>query len=525
MHIIKLSLASLTLLGGLAATPQIASARPKTGQSAPTAPAADPSVTRTGAGPVKRRGHTSAPLTSGAKVPVTATPMVGHPKKNHGIYVGHRGVLTADVKVEDFIGGDFTLSTWWMPHFPYSRTGPLFSNEGSGNLFIGQLDYRKGDGGYKDSGRPVFLIKVGTVAAVYLLSKDDYAAGQWAHVAVIKKNGVFSLYVNGEHQQPVNIAKGGAITAGTEVQVGSSYASKPTGKLQLGRGSGSAKWQAYGVMDEVGLFDAALGTSEVATIASTHRFYGNEPHLKRAWTFDKPESGKTLALRLNGQWSKNNRVYHVPLSNDRRSSRDDDLLDNPFFIGETHVPLVLPFKVDEVWRVTQGMNDPAGSHNGNAAFCWDFVLAQGSGNTKYPGGSELAPVYAAAPGKLVAYSREDPVVGPREASKLRLSIGGGDTLLYLHLEADTLTDKADGGVTTTDEWSRIPEADRPSIAAGEYMAKLGPKAEHLHLDVGDSNGTLPGAFTNYWVSEDQGATWSKVFRGFPKKGQWIKRTE
>lgn len=66
-----------------------------------------------------------------------------------------------------------------------------------------------------------------------------------------------------------------------------------------------------------------------------------------------------------------------------------------------------------------------------------------------------------------------------------------------------------------------------TVQAGQFLAKVGPKAAHLHfgaLNKTEAGVTLPVAFTDYWISNDEGDTWQHVLRGHPKKGQWIKRT-
>jgi twitching motility protein PilT len=71
-----------------------------------------------------------------------------------------------------------------------------------------------------------------------------------------------------------------------------------------------------------------------------------------------------------------------------------------------------------------------------------------------------------------------------------------------------------------------PDGQGPLLPKGTQLAKLGPVAEHLHMDLSNRLGgvTIPMAFANYEASDDKGKTWKKVIRGIPKAGQWIRRT-
>jgi hypothetical protein len=446
----------------------------------------------------------------------------GPPKKNHGVYIGHGGSIDTGHELDDFLHTDHTITGWWMPHFPTGRSGPLFSNTGSGTYFIGQLNYRSGNGGAQKKGNPAFLVQLGDVQARYLLSDADYAEGKWVHIAVTRKRGTFTLYVNGSKQTPIRMDNG-VVKFGSAVKVGTHYNGRPQGNLQLGRGSAHDAWQAYGLLDDVGIFGRALSQDEVIAMVSRRRLTGTEKGLRRAWTFDEFTKRGVLTDRLDGAWPRHGAVYHVPLTAKRRSKQDRVQLENQIFVGETHVPVQLPFKKDEIWTVTQGVDSSTGTHNGNAAFCWDFVLAEGKQDTKYPKGTELAPVYSGADGRLRSYSKEG-TVGEREPYAMSVELGGGHVMYYLHLDDEHFTAKADGaGPHPKANWKLFAEGDKPTIKQGEFLGRLGPKAEHLHFCFSDDLGTMPGAFVDYQMSEDQGATWTKVYRGIPKYGQWIKR--
>ena len=66
------------------------------------------------------------------------------------------------------------------------------------------------------------------------------------------------------------------------------------------------------------------------------------------------------------------------------------------------------------------------------------------------------------------------------------------------------------------------------MSQGTEIAKVGPVAAHLHYGMTSHfgvSGQFPAAFEAYYASDDQGATWHYVYRGVPKAGQYLKRTQ
>jgi hypothetical protein len=122
------------------------------------------------------------------------------------------------------------------------------------------------------------------------------------------------------------------------------------------------------------VFDRALGSTALAGIVAAKRLRGNEDGLLAALPFEKADAGEQLPKKLRGAWPNNHRAYHMPVSSNRASGKDNDVFHNPFVIGAIARPLRLPFKKGEVWRVMQGYDAPDGSHRSAAAFCWDLVL-------------------------------------------------------------------------------------------------------------------------------------------------------
>ncbi|MEM6989856.1 MAG: LamG-like jellyroll fold domain-containing protein [Myxococcota bacterium] len=453
------------------------------------------------------------------------------PKQNKAIYLGYKGYVDTDMQFSEFFGSDHTVMAWYMPQYPYGNTGPIVAENGSGVYAFGQEDYRKGDGSNGDAGSPVFYVQVGNKRVRYLL--PEMIPGRWIHVSVVRKGDTISLFVWGVKRKAMEVTnkETNATKFVPDIKV-STASSLPNGTLRFGRRtsgpSGSkAIWQAYGLIDDIAVFDKALTGTAITSIIAKKRLTGHEDGLLAGWSFEKRVSGtRPLPPKLSRSWTKKPRAYHMPISKDRNSGRDDDAFNNPFVIGEVSKPVQLPFKKNEVWRVIQGQDDPGSSHNGFAAFCYDFAVAGKPQTGDYPNGTAHAPVYAGAAGKIVHYRKAGRFTGPREPYSMRIRVGPNEHIGYLHLEAGTFNSKATGGTCDADNNCTIPVSSAPTIGKGALVAKQGPKAAHLHFSGSGVPGermTIPIAFTNYWASDDQGKTWVKVLKGHPKKGQWIKR--
>jgi Concanavalin A-like lectin/glucanases superfamily len=456
------------------------------------------------------------------------------PAQNKAIYLGYKGHIDTDVEFAEFFTADHTVMAWYMPQYPHGDTGPIVAENGSGTWAFGQDDYRLGDGDNGDAGSPVFFVQVGNKKVNYLL--PEMIPGKWIHVAVVRKGDTVSLYVWGVKRTPVTVTNKStnATSPAAEIKV-SGASGLPSGKLRFGRrttGSSGDKatWQAYGLIDDVAVFTKTLNGNELTSIIAAKRLKGNESGLLAGFSFEKkPQGGIALPSKLARPWTQQPRAYHMPVSDVRNSNDDRGVFDNPFVVGEVSAEVQLPFKKNEVWFVIQGQDDPSSSHNGYAAFCYDFMVANKPQTGSYPNGTAHAPVYAAATGKLVSYRKDGAFDGPREPYYTRIRVGEDEHIGYLHHEAGTLTDKAAGGLCNASTHDcDIAVASAPTLNQGAFVAKQGPKAAHLHFSGSGVHGesmTIPIAFTNYEASDDNGATWNHILRGHPKKGQLVKRTQ
>ena len=450
------------------------------------------------------------------------------PAQNWAIYLGYKGHIDTDFAFSEFFAEDHTVTAWYMPQYPYADTGPIVAENGGGTYAFGQDDYRLGDGGNGDAGNPVFFVQVGSKKVIYLL--PGMTAGKWMHVAVVRKDDKFSLYTDGVKRTPVRIVDRAANTTANEpeIQVTSNTGS-PTGTLRFGRrtdgtADSNATWQTYGLIDDIAVFDKALSKSAIEAMIANKRLTGHEAGLLAGWSFEEPASNKPLPPKLNQAWTKSTRAYHRVVKKDR-STADNSLFDNPLLVGALSTAIRLPFAKDEVWEVIQGQNDPGGSHNGSAAFTYDFRLAGQPQSGTYPNGTAYAPVQAAATGLVVSYRKDGSFPGPREPYFVRIRVGEDEMISYLHLDDETITSNATGGTCDAEHDCEVDENDAQTIQQGARVAKLGPMAAHLHFGGRGRGNTIPVAFTNYWASDDGGATWKQVLRGHPLAGQKIKRTE
>jgi hypothetical protein len=464
--------------------------------------------------------------------PSLSTKLGTIPEHNKAIYFGYKGHVDTDVKFPQFFGDDHTLMGWFMPQYPFGNIGPIFTEVGPGTFTLGQGDYRWGDGGFQDAGKPVLFLEIGDRKVIYLV--PSWQAGKWRHVAVVRKGDVFSLFVDGVKQTPIKVLDAQADTVQSVAEIDISTASGTPSwatTLRFGRrpkegaSDQRAYGQSYGVLDDVAVFDYALTGADIGQVMAAKRLTGWEKGLVAGWSFEKPLAGKPLPPKLQSSWTQPPRTYHVPVSDGRSHTADAKTFDNILIIGEASVAARLPFKKGEAWRVVQGMGEAGGSHNGYAAFAYDFVLASGSGGN-YPGSTKYAPIQTAGAGKLMWYRKSGTYEG-HEPFKMGVRVGPDEHFSYQHLAPDSLNGKATGGTfDAADDLFRFDLADAPAMAKGEQVGLVGPNAAHLHFSGSGplkQGMTFPVAFTDYEASDDQGQTWHHVVRGHPKKGQWIKR--
>lgn len=281
------------------------------------------------------------------------------PSKNHGVYLQHKAHIDTTFNFSQFFGADHTIMAWFMPQYVYAGDATLLGENGSGVYRIGPGEYRHGNGGLKKAGDPVFKIKIGNQTAMYLL--PAFKRGQWHHVAVSRTQDTFKLFLNGQLQVPV--AKSDTVFVPTgNLTVTAATPSLPSGTLRFGTHTSVSNAiqqpYAYGILDDVAVFNKALTANEVVTIMNNKRIQGNEPALLIGWGFDNPEQGEqSLPGKLQSFWQSSSGggqsalAKLVSLSLDRNSATDSELFDNSSLLALNKADIRLPVPYGKVFRV------------------------------------------------------------------------------------------------------------------------------------------------------------------------------
>lgn len=438
------------------------------------------------------------------------------PRDNHAYWLGAGGALATDINLRDFVDDDFTVAVWFQPEYQYGGSGALLGESKSGRLHIGQGDYRFGryDRDKGDPKAPMFAVGFGTQTAVYEL--PEAANNAWVHATVVRRGNRLTLYINGSERRPYR--KDSTVPATLDIVPNDGQ--QPRGTVKIGRRR-SGK-QFHGFVDDVGIFKMALSPTAVATLARTKRLSGKEQGLWRGIGFDKPTNASgALPQRLKTELKPNVRARQYKVSRTRHRS-DRAVWGNPFHLAAAY-PVVrqLPFGKNEVWRVSQGVNDPGPSHNGGTAFASvDFQPMASCAGAK---------VTASMSGDIVAYRRNDnPATGnTSNVIQMRWSKSLGITMM--HFEHETLHPSIKGGTTHPryPTWNTLEPGPGISYRQGEYIGTVGTNGCHVHVDafVTPAGEHVVYPFAEFEVSEDKGKTWRYIFRGIPRTGMYVRRTK
>lgn len=199
-------------------------------------------------------------------------------------------------------------------------------------------------------------------------------------------------------------------------------------------------------------------------------------------------------------------------------------------VKSTDLVVELPFPPGEAWYVIQAnavsKND---SHSGPWVYCWDFMLA-GHKQTE----SDGLLFVAAADGPLVHVDQDNASEGTANLANVIVQRWGpGRYGSYLHLRKDSFSRHFGNGRPSPQSQ---PWAQRPIARSGETLAEVGDVgapvgAFHLHFCVTTKPDrpqfapfeSVPVAFRNFSVSDNNGRSWMPVIVGVPKRGQWIRR--
>lgn len=420
---------------------------------------------------------------------------------NRAAGFGWRGFVDTDLQFSEFYGSAHTLTARFMVQYPQAYVGPIVAVNGSGTFLVG-----------KDLQNARLLVRVGNTQATF--SSPTLTSGHWYHLAIVRSGTQLTFYLDGSKICPDGVA---ACTIAT--------GSTPSGTLRLGRlttGSNLVGHEAqfYGLIDDVGVFTKALSAAEITTLVQAPRLTGSEPNLHAGYTFDQQTPSNqplpavlarpvTLGTLTAGATLPGAPAYLAPVSLQRLDSIDVKFLPPP--IQQT--ALQLPFASGEAWVVGQGWEGSI-SHNGRAAFAWDFNLAGQSASA-----TKGKPIYAAAAGQVTeTVNNRDCGVG-YPANYVAVQQAPDEDGVYLHFLKGTVQPAVN---TNLGAAAYLGDAgDTGNTACGNY---------HLHFALHNlpesQAGTLvtfPAAFSNYEVSTDNGKVWQTVTRGVPMPGQWVRR--
>jgi len=470
-------------------------------------------------------------------IPIVGIPVI--PTQNYCVFLGPRSAVETEIAFSTFFDHPHTIAGWFMPQYTVGGChGPLFAASGPGRYFVGQGDYRTGNvltskmplapGVSPQAGNPVLAIYAGSESRIYLA--PTFESGVWQHLAVVRLptlvGDVLLVYLNGQELKPVTVTTHTVGVTQPDGTVKQMFTSKtvasasalvlPTslhgadlGKLVLGRSlhptNSASHAQAYGLLDDVAIFDHALTQAEITNLVSKKRLSGYETGLLAGWGFDTPSAGKILPAKLSGAITEENVDPNLKVSSGRNSDADKWILDNPFVIAATTPTVKFPFATGDAWKVIQGYCNPTGSHNGDvASFCYDLTRVAGpSGNT---------PVHAAVGGYVYNYFNHPDPNAAMEGNTVNLYNDAVDLgVTYMHLADNSLIPAVVDGdqiPANPTAWVQVWPAQR-IISGGQEIGKDGPRANHLHLAGMDSfvsglsvqlaSGTIPIAFEHVEV--------------------------
>jgi concanavalin A-like lectin/glucanase superfamily protein len=447
-------------------------------------------------------------------------PMV--PSYNHALVLGWGGLVDTDLSFSEFFHEDHTIMVRFMPRYPYAYAGPFLAENGQGTYFIGQGDYRWGNGGYLRPGDPVLFVKIGNSFEYYLMPQVQRAT--WHHLAAVRTGNTFTMYLDGQKLDPaLNITS----------------QNLPQGNLRLGRrtdqrmvfrtpsldGAGYVG-QFYGLIDDVAVYRRPLNEQEITDLIAglnrDGRLTGYETNLYAGWSFDVPgmnSETRKMPMELARRYSMaqpNSSLIQVSAV-----SRSDPMDGKAMDSYHVQWNLTLPFKLNETWEVKQGYDSQGGSHNGYASFCLDFIRSDLAS-------SEGVILVSSAPGRVENVIEGNPQGSPN-GNDVNFKFTKELTYGYLHIQQGSYSRFGFDPVPPQNK----PEWLRPFVKRDIEVAAVGdtaaPGNPHLHFgttalsNVSPGLITIPVAFSNYWVLE--GNTWVFVPLGTPLNGQVIMRTD
>ena len=386
------------------------------------------------------------------------------------------GRADTGVAFSEFFAGNHTVAARFMVQFVNVYAGPMLAVHGSGVYFIGN-----GDGA---GGNNKLSVLIGVNSLDIPISAGFKET--WHHVAVVRNGAVFEVYIDG-------VSKGTLMVSSTNA---------PRGSIRLGR-TGEIHQQFYGFLDDVAVFSSALSAAQVAALASAKTLMGTEANLLAGFVFGGGPAAP-LPAKLSRPVSYVPGAHNVTVSNNRNNTADRELL--PLSLV-SHMRL--PFAQGQIANIVQGFADPSISHNGYAAFCYDFG---------FPNGDINGYVFkSSSPGKVAHVWEGGPNTSQGPSNFVTIEQSGGEFCDYLHLQQNSCIPTAGQNLNYGTDLAKVGRSGTGGPHLHQAVTNLGEHtSDRAHFT------TIPFPICNYEYSNDNGATWRHAIRGYLKQGQWVR---
>lgn len=438
-----------------------------------------------------------------------------------------------DVLFESFFPTDHTLMARFMAQYELSFEAPVVAGGARASLLSAGTEAIcvNTAAPCRDQNLAAGLfLRLGTSKFTYMIPRPApymeglQSAGRapvpgnslWRQLFLVRRGNMMEVWLDGDH-----LCRAGFPPAECDAPIG---AVAPVGPLRLGQRStdpNETMPQFYGLIDDVALFDHALGAAEISAWSTGTEGPGAGDSGVTAW-IDFNQAATDARIHPASTLTGSAQVVRVSANHD--SAADSALL--PILSGTA--PIEIPFAGGETWEVIQQFA-VRGTHAGSAAFSWDFVNVPDSHPRGTPRGfgveSDEIGFLAGASGQVVAIDVSHPLPGwlcpgdieyGREdcaPNVLDVQQQPQQILQYLHQRRAT---------TNLVVGDPVTRGQRLGI-----VSNVGGGTPHLHfavVDRADQFGvTRPSYFVNYCVSTDFGMTWALVPIGMPTNGQWVRR--
>jgi Peptidase family M23 len=425
-----------------------------------------------------------------------------------------------DLEAGDFFDTDHSLTVRFMAQYERAYEGTLVATPAGPNQYSVAFegDSRQGPGPIQ----PHITIRLGGAISTYDVphplpetagfSNSTHVSTPpmpiWRHLFVIRRNGVLEVWLDGDHlcrKPPLSC----------DLSVGTATA---RGHLRLGKReidpTTEAESQFYGFIDDVGVFDRALTTTELnGAFLTGSGLAENTTALRFGFNFDRPQPG----THIHSPSVLTGTARIVAVGAQHASGVDAPTL--PIVAGSS--PLELPFFGNETWEVVQEFST-LGSHAEVSAFSWDFVFVPPNhpvGQPQIGGALSEGRKFVAASAGTVHFIQQQ-LSGPATPNFIVVQESSDEFVSYMHLRQNS-------AVVTTG-------ATVAKGAALALVSNVGTADPHLHIALLNGNETpvgtawsrsvtRPAYFVDYCASDDFGVTWSVVRIGMPRLGQWVHR--